>query len=660
MQLCQASSRRWIRPAVVLLAPVLFVSTAVWAGNGSTGLQEDEVMLLYTSGISDSAQVAAAYLSLHPTVIPCDLGLTYPVLRLPSEQTSTPPAGGINNQFITRAQFRALFLDVETSPFRQCLAKNPQILAIVTTRGLPAAVSDNFNPGPSQQPAQGGIWCSLESALTVAGQGAAVNPFSFQWIQNPFRGAHGLTFREFLEQPGDDFEIGDIFLVTRIDAHDPDGPCEPNCIDGECVSGCSTPVHDMLERVAAAPPVNTFAVTVLIDATSQADIDSGFMRAAGMRLFDHGWCVLTDTTCNLVEGVEDPYFDANDAPVSDRPFIAILSKGTGGNDPTDHTGCEGPANWWASYLLFYQTHPMGIWFAEDSGAAFTLHSPNEYAFAQGQIDDWISGGGSFGIGTVREPGTFAIEPADIVGAFLNLGLSWAESYYAGISYLTPSAFVTLGDPLARVTVYRPDIVGANGAPAREPLVCDVALNRVVDACDEIQVLNNLSGPGRTGDIDGDGTVDEDDLAQIHAPGVFGRNCSAPPTAFVECGEARCPDFDPDFIINVADLLALLARWGPCPVLEYAGVPCHGDFNGNCEIGVPELLEVLARWGTHLLDTNRDGLVNCDDVAHTCAVLEACVAMDLNCDITCDDAVTQLDLILLQEAVPGCQTCKGCP
>jgi hypothetical protein len=58
----------------------------------------------------------------------------------------------------------------------------------------------------------------------------------------------------------------------------------------------------------------------------------------------------------------------------------------------------------------------------------------------------------------------------------------------------------------------------------------------------------------------------------------------------------CPaDFDgpcdaPDGIVDVTDLLAVLAAWGPC-----TGT-CPADVNGSGSVDVTDLLAVLADWG----------------------------------------------------------------
>ncbi len=52
----------------------------------------------------------------------------------------------------------------------------------------------------------------------------------------------------------------------------------------------------------------------------------------------------------------------------------------------------------------------------------------------------------------------------------------------------------------------------------------------------------------------------------------------------------CPsDSDGNGVIDVEDLLDLLAAWGPCP-------GCPEDSDGNGVVDVEDLLDVLAGWG----------------------------------------------------------------
>ena len=53
----------------------------------------------------------------------------------------------------------------------------------------------------------------------------------------------------------------------------------------------------------------------------------------------------------------------------------------------------------------------------------------------------------------------------------------------------------------------------------------------------------------------------------------------------------CPaDITDDGLINVTDLLALLAAWGPC------SAPCPPDINNDGNVNVTDLLALLGAWG----------------------------------------------------------------
>ena len=48
----------------------------------------------------------------------------------------------------------------------------------------------------------------------------------------------------------------------------------------------------------------------------------------------------------------------------------------------------------------------------------------------------------------------------------------------------------------------------------------------------------------------------------------------------------------DGVVGVADLLLLLAGWGPCPNCDN----CPADLDGDCTVGVADLLILFANWG----------------------------------------------------------------
>jgi hypothetical protein len=45
-------------------------------------------------------------------------------------------------------------------------------------------------------------------------------------------------------------------------------------------------------------------------------------------------------------------------------------------------------------------------------------------------------------------------------------------------------------------------------------------------------------------------------------------------------------------VNVADLLAVIAAWGPCP----NPLTCPADLNVSGQVDVADLLEVITNWG----------------------------------------------------------------
>ncbi len=80
-----------------------------------------------------------------------------------------------------------------------------------------------------------------------------------------------------------------------------------------------------------------------------------------------------------------------------------------------------------------------------------------------------------------------------------------------------------------------------------------------------------------------GTFDEVD--GVPARGIVAwRGCPAPPLT--------PGDLNGDGAVDVADLLTLLADWGPCR----SCTSCPADLTGDCNVGVTDLLLLLSNWG----------------------------------------------------------------
>ena len=63
----------------------------------------------------------------------------------------------------------------------------------------------------------------------------------------------------------------------------------------------------------------------------------------------------------------------------------------------------------------------------------------------------------------------------------------------------------------------------------------------------------------------------------------------------------CPaDLTGNDVVNVSDLLALIANWGPCdapcPPVRPRDPICAGDLNADCFVNVTDLLDLIDVWG----------------------------------------------------------------
>ena len=88
------------------------------------------------------------------------------------------------------------------------------------------------------------------------------------------------------------------------------------------------------------------------------------------------------------------------------------------------------------------------------------------------------------------------------------------------------------------------------------------------------------------------TVDDDDGDLDNGTPHDGEICEAFAAFGIDC-PGVFGDLNGDGIVGVADLLILLASWGPCPPEPD---PCPADLDGDGTVGVADLLLLIANWG----------------------------------------------------------------
>ena len=58
----------------------------------------------------------------------------------------------------------------------------------------------------------------------------------------------------------------------------------------------------------------------------------------------------------------------------------------------------------------------------------------------------------------------------------------------------------------------------------------------------------------------------------------------------EVNLCRAADLNNDMVVDIGDLLLVIAQWGPCPP------SCFADVDGDKLVGINDLLLILAAWG----------------------------------------------------------------
>ncbi len=427
-------------------------------------LEPQNVLLLYNSLNPNSAAIASAYLIARPGVIALDLN---------DAALNTGTLSRADYVLRVRDPVRRFINGVDANGDPQGLDLSSQIVAIVTTHGMPARV---FSPAGFNDEFQlTSAWASMESELTLLQQdleapGSGVLAQRFNgFVKNPYHTSLNTSVQTFnradvkAEKPfvavpvtGSPLNAiwsiqgltpGDIYLVCRLDAAaTPDGPsATDNTLAliqrSQSLSMDRCAVRALLDEWAAPPPPTGFeldnaSVPPLIPGPPDFENAAAFLDAFGVS-------TLHDKTFNFVTGPELPT-----PPPLSTPLLVL---GTYGENHSNNSWGENPPGV-GVYVQTYTFHPASFFIAYESWGGTSLYSPGAQRGGQQQALDVIALGGSFTIATVMEPRAFAI--ADLQFLLPNMlihGLSFAEAAYSSIPVLSWQS-TPVGDPLARITI----------------------------------------------------------------------------------------------------------------------------------------------------------------------------------------------------------------
>lgn len=537
---------------------------------------------------------------------------------------------------------------------------NEDIRVIVTTRGLPVAISKGFFPPASH--ARSCIQLSVEAALSQVGMESSL-------YANPYYAKLGVSFEDFLQMggtvcsPGGQSFVGKMFLVSRLDSSDLDDYCDQ--------SSCSNTYNSVDEIEALIQrsqnlEVNKRAVTLVVD-----DYENGYPflydgARFGYYMQQRDWCVYYDQSCKFLHGPGTPADDAtcgNGVPgcgeweqsvegeFADYPEIVRVTMGRNHRWDTSESMC-------VDYVRHYDPHPAALFLSIESYNGLTIRTPcacgpggNDWN--HGQVLDWIAAGGAFTAGYLIGPsgGGPIIDANFVVANLYEHGLTWGEAIWSGMRSFSTTA-VPIGDPLARVKVYDPDI--------NQDGVVDI---------DDLMIVMASFGSCPTepdpcpADINGDGVVDVEDINLIDE--AWGRSCDYPAPPVTDWpiipypdvyGFQRCGDANGDRMVDendyddVSEVLGMSAVECPAADVNHDGWVdeadlawiqsnlgrCRGDANGDCAIDVNDLLAVMGALCSDACDCSNNPQFN--------------FAADLNCDCQID---TMDMMVILQNWNEGC-------
>jgi uncharacterized protein (TIGR03790 family) len=477
-------------------------------------IAETQVLVVYNAASADAVALKNAYMAAHPGI---------PAANVVALNDTTLLVANLNQtDFVAKVR----------DPIRNYLsaggAPQPEdIIAIVLIRPFPHRVLDTDNPLVGDYPSSAeaemlagdATYASVDAELVLLWQNltsgeaggtmdskadnmidnpyhqsaTAIDTFSRAWITSAKTFVNLGNVAWGLSGAGKNrLTPGDIYLVCRIDG---------------------TTQTDALATIERArnPRVDRSSVRIILDeydvVLAGDDLDDDPLFTSGdpflagddyeearNLLMAAGWDVRYDDTFNFISAAEEP-----------TPLIAYASYGE--NHDYGGFGEDPPGT--ATYVDGFTFVPGAIFNTIESYNGRALNGLGTM-YGLEQAADFITAGGTFAVGMVFEPFSFAIPDNEFLFVnMLNLRMRWAEAAYASLPALSWQ-HVVLGDPLGRLR-----------------LLGDLDDDGDVDLADYIVFAQCVNGPNATvppagctatqfddADLDADQDVDEADFAMF--------------------------------------------------------------------------------------------------------------------------------------------------
>lgn len=292
---------------------------------------------------------------------------------------------------------------------------------------------------------------------------------------------------------------GDMVLVSRIDGNSTaDAIALINRSQGIVVNRrYASIILDEDARIQQLDDDDILGSPTVFNAGPDYENTRDHMRAAG-------WPVWYDATTLFI-----------DATLQPRPVVLYASYG-------ENHSPNPPGN--GTYINGFHFAPGAIFNTAESYNGRALNGLGTL-FAQEQVADFITAGGTFGIGMVWEPLSYSLPDNDFLTKNLLVNnMTWGEAAWSAIPALSWMQ-VVIGDPLAQVTVVdQPADFDTDGDVDLEDLV-------YLESCTTGPALGPLANSCTDADLDHDGDVDQADF------GIF-QHCQ---TAISPTGKPSCAD-----------------------------------------------------------------------------------------------------------------------